>query len=391
MQKLESLGVLAGGIAHDFNNLLMPILGNADLILSGLPPDSPDRTKLERLRDAGQRLTTLTGQLFAYSGKGTFVVRPVDFSALVREMAQLLEMSISKRAIVRFELAEDLPPVEADASQLGQIVLNLVTNASEAIDDEEGWIVVRTGLMHADRAYLADSHVFGECPEGPYVYLEVEDSGSGMDAETQQRVFDPFFTTKFAGRGLGLAMILGIVRGHEGAIRLRSEPRRGTCFRVFFACSERPVLPTPQRAASQGEWRGEGGVLVVDDEADVRDLAGIMLRRLGFTVTTAADGREGVEAFREHARKIDVVLLDLTMPGMGGEEACREIQRIEPDQCIVLMSGYNEEFAASRGVGGMAGFLQKPFTQEDLGATLRTLLENTSRGETPDGRPATLR
>ncbi len=380
MQKLESLGVLAGGIAHDFNNLLMPILGNADLILSGLPPDSPDRTKLERLRDAGQRLTTLTGQLLAYSGKGTFVVRPVDLSGLVREMAQLVEMSISKRAVVRFELAEDLPPVEADASQLGQIVLNLVTNASEAIDDEEGWIVVRTGLMHADRAYLADSHVFGESSEGSYVYLEVEDSGSGMDTETQQRVFDPFFTTKFAGRGLGLAVILGIVRGHEGGIRLRSELRRGTSFRVFFACGERPVQPTPEKAAFQGEWRGEGGVLVVDDDTDVRDLAGIMLRRLGFTVYTAADGREGVAAFREHAREIDVVLLDLTMPGMSGGEACREIQRIEPNQRIVLMSGYNEEFAASRAVDRMAGFLQKPFTQEDLGGTLRALLEKTSRG-----------
>jgi CheY-like chemotaxis protein len=219
------------------------------------------------------------------------------------------------------------------------------------------------------------------------VYLEVEDSGSGMDSETQQRVFDPFFTTRFTGRGLGLAVIQGIVRGHEGGIRLRSELRRGTSFRVFFACGERPVPPPPQKAELLGDWRGEGGVLVVDDDTDVRDLAGIMLRRLGFTVYTAADGREGVAAFREHAREIDVVLLDLTMPGMSGGEACREMLGIEPDQRIVLMSGYNEEIAASRAVGGTAGFLQKPFTQEDLGATLRAVLEKTSRGEAPDVRP----
>lgn len=374
MQKLESLGLLAGGIAHDFNNLLMPILGNVDLVLKDLPEEGPYRARLERLRDAGRRLADLTNQLLAYSGKGAFVTRAIDFSELIEGMTQLLSISVSKKAILQYELSDGLPAVEGDASQLGQVVMNLVSNASDALLGEAGTITVRTGVMQADRAYLAKTYSFGDCPEGRYVYLEVSDSGCGMEAATQRRVFDPFFSTKVTGKGLGLAVILGIVRGHGGAIRLESEAGRGTTFRVLFPCAERAAEPLSREPASAEEWRSTGTVLVVDDDCDVRELSEIMLRGFGFEVLNAPDGRQGVEEFRKHADEICVVLLDLTMPGMSGEEALRDIQEIRPDQQVVLMSGYNEDYAASRFSGRIAGFLQKPFTREDLGETFRSLL-----------------
>ncbi len=384
MQKLESLGVLAGGIAHDFNNLLMPILGNAELVLAELPADSANRAKLERLRDAGARLSGLTGQLLAYTGKGSFVAQGIHLSKLVEEMAPLLEMSVSKKATLEYELPEDLSPIEGDASQLSQVVMNLVTNASDALGHESGVIAVRTGLTQADEEDLAASHGFEAPPEGPYVYLEVADSGSGMNVATRQRVFDPFFTTKRTGRGLGLAVIHGIVRAHRGVIRLESEAGRGTTFRILFPCSEATVEPPapPRDAPAVEPWHTSGGALVVDDEADVRELVEIMLGRFGFQVLAAEDGNQGVEAFRKHADQIDVVLLDLTMPGMGGEEALAEIRRIRPDQRVVLMSGYNEEFVASRFADAISSFVQKPFTQEVLQEALRPLVpERDSRGE----------
>ena len=263
MQKLETLGVMAGGIAHDFNNLLMPILGNVDLVLNDLKEDSPYRAKLERIRDAGGRLSELTNQILAYSGKGVFVVRAIDLSGLIEEMAQLLTISVSKKAVLECELSDGLPAIEGDASQLGQVVMNLVTNASDALGDEAGVITMRTGVMEAEREYLAGSYSFGECPEGRYVYLEVSDSGCGMQAATQRRVFDPFFTTKVTGRGLGLAVVLGIVRGHRGAIRLDSEPGRGTTFRALFPAAERAAEPVEKKTASDEEWQATGTVLHV--------------------------------------------------------------------------------------------------------------------------------
>jgi signal transduction histidine kinase/CheY-like chemotaxis protein len=381
MQKVESLGVLAGGIAHDFNNLLMPILGNAQLVLDDLSEEAPSRARLEQLRSAGRRLSELTNQLLSYTGKGTFAVQPADLSALVREMTQLLEVSVSKNVTLEYELRDDLPSIEGDVSQLKQVVMNLVTNASDALADEGGVIRVRTDLMEADRAYLLESHVFEDHREGPYVYLEVSDSGCGMDAETQRRVFEPFFTTKHTGRGLGLAVILGIVRGHRGSIHLVSEPGKGAEFRILFPAAEGVVvaIPAPPAApAAPGaeQWRSSGFVLMVDDEPDVREVTEIMLQRFGFTVLTARDGREGVEVFRKFAPEIDLVLLDLTMPGMSGEEAFAEIQRLKPDQPVVLISGYNEEFVASRLAGRPATFLQKPFTDQELGETVRSLLRD---------------
>lgn len=377
VQKLESVGVMAGGIAHDFNNLLMPILGNVGFALSDLPPDSPSVARLQRARDAGRRLSDLTNQLMAYSGSVSYDPRPVDLAGLIEEMTDLLQLSVSKNAALRFELPDDLPAVEGDPSQISQVAMNLVTNASEALGTESGTIEVRAGLMRAERADLRGIFVHEEMPEGPYVYLEVSDSGCGMDADARRQIFDPFFTTKFTGRGLGLAVVHGIVRGHRGAIRVQSDPSHGTTFRILFPTTNEPADPVAARQGSEEGLRFAGTVLVVDDEPEVGEITEEMLRRFGLSVFTAQEGREGVETFRKHADEIDVVLLDLTMPGMPGEDLLSEIQRIQSDQRVVLMSGYSEELAASRFHGRTAGFLQKPFTLEQLGEALRPMLRKT--------------
>ncbi|MBE7560041.1 response regulator [bacterium] len=253
--------------------------------------------------------------------------------------------------------------------------MNLIINASEAIGEASGVIVISTGAVECDRAYLAGSYIDEDLPPGLYVYLEVADTGCGMTPETLARVFDPFFSTKFTGRGLGLAAVLGIVRGHRGAIKVYSEPGRGTTFKVLFPASSRPVQNDAVRQPAAARWRGVGLILVVDDEETVRTLARRMLERLGFTVLVASDGQEGVEIFRQHADEVRAVLLDMTMPHMDGEEAFRELRRIRPDVRVVLSSGYNEQDATNRFAGkGLAGFIQKPYCLEDLCDVIRRAL-----------------
>ena len=293
-QKLESLGVLAGGIAHDFNNLLVGVLGNASLALSELPADSPARQFVQDVETSAQRAAELTRQMLAYSGRGKFVVEPVNLSQVVQEMTQLLRRVISKQARLSLHLRDDMPPIVADATQLRQVVMNLITNASDALLGESGLVTVRTGTVHADARMLAGTYLNEELPAGKYVYLEVTDSGVGMDAATRARIFEPFFTTKFTGRGLGLAAVLGIVRGHKGAIDVTSEPGCGTTFRVLFpasaALAEKPVT----RNIPAAEWKGSGLALVVDDEEAVRVVARHVLERSGFTVVEAATGEEAL-------------------------------------------------------------------------------------------------
>ena len=374
-QKLESLGVLAGGIAHDFNNLLVGILGNASLALSEIPADAPLRETLEGIETAALRAGELTNQMLAYSGKGRFVVEPLDLSELVAEMAHLLESAISKKAVLRHELARDLPPVDADATQIRQLVMNLITNASDALGDGPGTIALRTHLL--EEAEPAAPEEWGP-PPGPRILLEVEDSGCGMAPETLSRIFDPFFTTKFTGRGLGLAAALGIVRGHRGAIDVQSDPGRGTRFRVLFPasskCAAKPALP---ELAEAGPSRARGTLLVADDEEVVRSMAGRILERAGFDVLTAEDGRRAVEIVRENAERISAVLLDLTMPHLGGEEALRAIREIRPDMPVVLTSGYSESEIAPRFEGvRLEGFLQKPFRPPQLVERMQGALQH---------------
>ena len=373
-QKLESLGVLAGGIAHDFNNLLTVILGNASLARMDLPPDSPVHTCLQQIEQTSQRAAELCRQMLAYSGKGKFVVQRIDLSQLIDDATPLLRLSVTKKAVLRLNLAQRLPAVLVDATQIRQIIMNLVINASDALGDQSGAINLSTGLMRADRHYLSESRLAADLPVGDYVFLEISDTGCGMSTETLAKIFDPFFTTKFTGRGLGLAATLGIVRGHKGAIHVTSEAGRGSTFKLLLpAVDGRPEL-VDQTPAAEDSWRGTGTVLVVDDEETVRTVAARMIESFGFKAVLAVDGREAVARFAEDPSRFVAVLLDLTMPQMGGDEAFRAMRQLRPDVQVILMSGFNEPEAAARLEGqGWAAFVQKPFAIETLREILRSL------------------
>jgi PAS domain S-box-containing protein len=374
-QKLESLGVLAGGVAHDFNNLLTTVLGSGDLLLAEIPVGSAGRQHVERIQRAARTAADLTHQLLAYTGKGSFDVRPIDLPSLIAELEGLLRISVSKCARLHWELSDDLPAIEADSTQVTQVILNLVINASDSLEGGDGRITVRTGVAQMDE--VARSRVFlGEqLADGPHVFVEVSDSGVGMDAETQSKIFDPFFTTKFVGRGLGLASVLGIVRGHGGAVSVASTPGTGTVVRVLFPASAGCVRPTAATAVPEPREPSGGTVLVVDDEPDVRDLTGELLRRLGFEVVMATSGDEAVALFRARPAAFDAVLLDATMPGLSGEQTLREMLRIRSDARIVLMSGYRMEDARrSPGDTAIAGYLQKPFSGDELAIVLNRVL-----------------
>jgi two-component system cell cycle sensor histidine kinase/response regulator CckA len=373
-QKLEGLGVMAGGIAHDFNNLLTPILGNASLALLELPASSPARERIEKIRKAALRAAALTNQMLTYAGVGPVVVEPIDLSRVVREMAQLLESSISGQSTVVYRLDANLPLIEADDAQLSQVVMNLLTNAVEAVGEGEGRIAIATGTAQVDAASGLQTPFGEDLPEGTYAYLEVSDTGCGMDDETRSRIFDPFFTTKFAGRGLGLAAVLGIVRGHRGSIEIESEPDRGTRFRVLFPSARAQRAADVPESVAEREWRGSGTILVVDDDEGVRELAEETLKRAGLSVLCASDGRTAVEVFHQHQDEIRAVLLDRTMPDISGEEAFDEIRRIRPDARIVLISGYSQERAMQDFANkDLAGFLQKPFLPQTLIEKIRAV------------------
>lgn len=366
-QKLESLGVLAGGIAHDFNNLLMGILGNAGLALLELPPDSPVRRNLLQVERAAQRAAELTSQMLAYSGKGKFVVTTVHLSQIVGEMVSLLGTVISKKATLDLRLSEQVPPIRADATQLRQVVMNLITNASDALEDQAGTITLSTGETligpeAGDGAYLT-----GEVAPGRYAFVEVSDTGKGMDEATLARIFDPFFTTKFTGRGLGLAAVLGIIRGHRGAIRVDSRPGRGSTFRVLFPAAEPVETESSQDREGRLPLAASGVILVVDDEAHVRDVARQALEKAGFLVLCAEDGRQAVELYSQNFADVSIVLLDMTMPEMDGAATFAALRRIREGVRVILSSGYDEREATSRfSDGQLAGFLQKPYTPQNL-------------------------
>lgn len=385
-QKMESLAVLAGGIAHDFNNLLVGILGGADLALLSLPPTSPACEHLEIIRESAVRASELSKQMLAYSGKGQFLLKKVSLSDVLRDTVHLLEVSVSKRAALKYDLEKNLPLVEVDVTQIRQLTMNLVTNASEAIGDEPGVITIVTGAVDCSEAYLKECYGDWELAAGRYVYLEISDNGCGIEAAARSRIFDPFFTTKFTGRGLGLAAVIGIVRGHRGAVRVYSEPGRGTSIKVLLPAERADQAQRETAVENRRPARRDTLVLVVDDDETVRLVTGAILERAGYRVVMASDGRDAVDIFTRRQHEIALVLLDMTMPVMGGEEAFRELRQIKPSVPVILSSGYNEQDATNRFAGkGLAGFVQKPFDAKTLLSKLDEALEAKGCDSGPEG------
>ena len=362
-QKLESLGVLAGGIAHDFNNILMVILGNADLAQSLSLPNSPIHCHLEDISTATRRAAELCTQMLAFAGKGTFQIQEVNLNAVITTITNLLEASIIKGAVLRFNLAPTIPAIKADATQMRQVIMNLVINASEAIGGRSGFISVSTGMTHLDRQALASPFMDTEAPAGEYVFVEVADTGHGMDSKTITRIFDPFFTTKFTGRGLGLASVRGIVRSHRGVIQVNSEAGTGTRFKVLFPASDMPETPPLHVTEDHHEWTGQGTILLVDDEEAIRLTGARMLKHIGFSVVTASDGRDAVAQLKGvEPDYFDAVIMDLTMPHLSGEEAYLEIHSLRPGLPVIISSGYCEDEVLHRFQNkDVAGVIQKPY------------------------------
>ncbi len=360
-QKLESLGVLAGGIAHDFNNLLTGVLGNVSLASAQIPADSAAHGFLAQIEKAASRAADLCRHMLAYSGRGRFDVKALDLNALIHETKNLLGISISKRARLDFQPAPSLPAVLADATQIRQIVMNLVINASEALGERDGTVRISTRTVRLSAQDLAGANASPEAVPGEYACFEVTDTGCGMDPEVLKRIFDPFYTTKFTGRGLGLAAVLGIVRGHRGALTVRSAPGMGTCFRVLLPIGHGTPAAELDGAQPDEDWKGSGLVLVVDDEDTVRHVASRLLGFLGFESVAAANGREAVELFPTLG-EVRFVFLDLTMPHMDGQETLRELRRLRPDLRVLIMSGFSTQEVADRFAGDRhIDFIQKPF------------------------------
>jgi PAS domain S-box-containing protein len=394
-QKLESLGVLTGGIAHDFNNLLTAMLGNMELAQVFLKENDPARKGIEQAILAAKRAADLTRQMLAYSGKGLFAVKDLNLNAVVEENANMLKAAISKTVTLNLDLTPNLPTVKADASQIQQIIMNLITNASEAIGDKPGVVTLATGVDPFDADTLAHSRLPEKPAPGRFLWLDVSDTGAGMSADTMARIFEPFFTTKFPGRGLGMSVVLGIMRGHNGAIFMDSQLDRGTTIRILFPVQpkhpgaqaplpsapparRKPGPPTPPDAPDAPPQGGT--VLVVDDEQIVQEICAAAVTYSGYKTLTASDGEEGVAVFREHADEIVCVILDLTMPRMDGATAFREMRRIRPDVRVILSSGHAEQEAFRRfDSEGAAGFLQKPYELSALQAELERVIR---------GRPA---
>ncbi|MGI8991344.1 MAG: hybrid sensor histidine kinase/response regulator [Bryobacteraceae bacterium] len=371
-QKLESLGVLAGGVAHDFNNLLTGILGNASLAYDVLPADSPLRSNLRDVVSASERAADLTRQLLAYSGKGRFVVEPIDVSGLTVEISKLVRMSMPKTVRLTVNAASDLPFVEGDAGQLQQIVMNLAINGAEAIGELPGEVHVSTGVLQLEEADIKGAFSADGITAGKFVFFEVQDTGCGMDEATRAQIFDPFFTTKFTGRGLGLAAALGIVRGHKGAIKVYSDVGRGSTFKVYLPVWEGERAPA-QPGAPDRDLTGSGMILIVDDEDVVRRTTQNTLRHFGYEVVLAENGMEAIDIFHKSPDRISLILLDMTMPVMSGEETLRQIRKIRPEVPVILTSGFNEAEAIRRFAGkGLAGFIQKPFTSAKLAEKVKS-------------------
>lgn len=381
-QRLESLALLAGGVAHDFNNMLTVILGNVDLALSEIPSEYAAIDYLRDARTTCLKAADLCRQMLLFTGRTPSNRQLINLNSVIQDVNKLLQAAISRRIYIQYRFTQPLPFIEADPSQVKQVIMSLVVNASEAMGDKPGVITITTGWMRCDRSYLETTvpacRVGLDKPmkQGNYVFLEVSDSGCGMDAELQKRIFDPFFTTKFFGRGLGLAAVLGIMRSHNGGIKVYSEPGKGTTFKILFPASENAKLISAHNGRKEKEKaRKIATILAVDDEEGVRNFITKCLTRFGYKVITAANGDEAIELFAKHKDEIDIIFLDYAMPGVSSEDVFRQFRLMKPDVKVILCSGYSQEQAMSQFLGkGLAGFLQKPYGLIALKEKLDTLL-----------------
>jgi len=377
-QKLESLGVLAGGIAHDFNNILTAIMGHASLAehkTIGNPVAVQDH--LQVIVSASEKAADLCKQMLAYSGKGKFIVQPLNVSDLIGSIVNILEVSLHKGVVFKMELQEGLSQIEADASQVQQVVMNLITNANEAIGERSGVVSIRTGSMFVDQDYFQHCMCADDISPGKHVFIEVSDTGCGMDEITMDKMFDPFFSTKFTGRGLGMSAVLGIIRGHHGALKVYSELNKGTTFRILFPAVESAEVQQDGESEVVPQLNHVESVLVVDDEQIIRDMAVMMLHEIGVTeVFTASDGKDALEVYKREQNNVGLVLLDLTMPRMDGEETFAQLRRMNADVKVVLSSGYSESDIQDRFAGkGLYGFIQKPYMSEVLQDMVRKVFD----------------
>jgi len=381
-QRLESLGILAGGIAHDFNNILTAIRGNAMLAQRNCQPE--EEIYLQRIQEGTARAADLCQQMLAYAGKEALVIEPLNLSTLVDDVSKLIAISIDTRIRVSIDLADTLPPIEGDHTQIQQIILNLITNANEAITGQSSWtdgaIAISTSLCEVDASALSDALCGSDLQAGVFVALDVTDNGCGMDAATIQHIFEPFFTTKFTGRGLGMSAIIGIVQSHHGALLLDSEPNKGSHFRLLLPPTDKPLVEPVTPATLEPSPTLSGTVLIVDDEAVIREMASEVLEEIGLHTIMAENGQEGVDLFRQHQSTIAVVLLDMTMPIMDGEHCFQALRAIREDIPVVVASGYAEQdvFQAF-GENNLAGFLHKPFNIETLQQTMQKIVIASQR------------
>lgn len=375
IQRIQSLEALAGGVAHDFNNILMAMIGSAELANHELPIMSPAREYLNNIITAGKKGAELSQQMLSYARKKSFAKRNVNINSIIEEMIQILKSSISKKVVLKLDLSKELPFIEGDATQLSQVIMNLVINANEAIGDKSGIITVRTSALFCDSKYLDTVFLPDELKEGLYMILEVGDTGCGMDEETKRHIFEPFYTTKFTGRGLGLASVFGIVRGHQGGIKVYSEKGRGTAFKVFLPALEWMEEKETAFTINEKDFDITGTILLAEDEDTIRTLTQRMLEHVGLKVLTSVDGKEAVELFKAHQDEICCVILDLTMPHLSGVEACQAIKKIKASVPIILTSGYSEDQVDMKiGPESFSGYIQKPYRFENLKSIVKNVL-----------------
>jgi PAS domain S-box-containing protein len=378
-QKLESLARMSGGIAHDFNNLLQVVVGNLDVTLMKLPPDAPVRSYIGEGIRAAERAAELSRMMLAYSGKGYLFTKELNLTRLVEESSAMLSAVVPSAISFEFKLDPAIPFVTADAGKLLEVIVNMVSNAAEAIGEAAGLITLSTGVRDFEQAVLNTSRFEEKLAEGRYVWLEVHDTGCGMDGDTAYKLFDPFFTTKFTGRGLGMSAAYGIIRAHKGAFLVESKLGYGTTILFLLPIAghldEQADHPVAVEAVPN-HIHGPRTILIVDDEEMIRSVSTAMLGECGFETIEAADGEEALRIFREQGDRIDLVLLDACMPQMDGLMVFKELRRIRPEIKVLLATGYSKQQVAAQFSGlGLNGFIQKPFTLDRLSDGVRRVLK----------------